>query len=72
MDFPGKGRGVVASREFRKGDFVVEYEGDLIDMSRAQEREAEYAAKPEVGCYMYYFRFHGKHLWSVLTYSFMP
>ncbi|CAL1537076.1 unnamed protein product [Lymnaea stagnalis] len=54
-NFENKGRGIVATKVFRKGDFVVEYAGDLIDLETAKVREEEYALKPGVGCYMYYF-----------------
>ncbi|XP_062999776.1 N-lysine methyltransferase KMT5A [Elgaria multicarinata webbii] len=56
----GKGRGVVATRPFRRGDFVVEYHGDLIEITDAKKREAAYAQDPSTGCYMYYFQFLSK------------
>jgi len=55
-NFAGKGRGVVTTRLFRKGEFVVEYAGDLIDMTEARIRERLYAADQNTGCYMYYFQ----------------
>nr|XP_057919197.1 N-lysine methyltransferase KMT5A-A [Doryrhamphus excisus] len=53
----GKGRAVFAARCFRKGEYVVEYHGDLLEMTDAKKREAEYAQNPETGCYMYYFQY---------------
>ncbi|XP_061656763.1 N-lysine methyltransferase KMT5A-A isoform X2 [Syngnathoides biaculeatus] len=53
----GKGRAVFTSRRFRKGEFVVEYHGDLLETAEAKKREAEYAQNPETGCYMYYFQY---------------
>ncbi|CAG0897954.1 unnamed protein product [Cyprideis torosa] len=53
--FPNKGRGVVALRRFQKGEFVVEYAGELVDMKEAQVREVRYAKDRNKGCYMYYF-----------------
>ncbi|XP_077353025.1 N-lysine methyltransferase KMT5A-A [Festucalex cinctus] len=53
----GKGRAVFAARGFRKGEYVVEYHGDLLEMADAKKREAEYAQNPETGCYMYYFQY---------------
>jgi histone-lysine N-methyltransferase SETD8 len=32
--FEEKGRGVVADKDFKKGDYVIEYVGDLIDVGR--------------------------------------
>ncbi|XP_057318110.1 N-lysine methyltransferase KMT5A [Microplitis mediator] len=62
--FVGKGRGVVTTREFKKGEFVVEYIGDLIDQVAAKKREAEYAKDQNTGCYMYYFQ-HRNHQYCV-------
>ncbi|CAN9513188.1 unnamed protein product [Ophioblennius macclurei] len=56
----GKGRGVFAVNGFRKGDFVVEYHGDLLELTEAKKREAEYAQDPQTGCYMYYFQYQSK------------
>ncbi|XP_025837662.1 N-lysine methyltransferase KMT5A [Agrilus planipennis] len=53
--FEEKGRGVVTTKPFKRGDFVVEYSGELIDMSEAKRREEEYAEDQNTGCYMYYF-----------------
>ncbi|XP_053435720.1 N-lysine methyltransferase KMT5A-like [Nycticebus coucang] len=56
----GKGRGVIATKQFSRGDFVVEYHGDLIEITDAKKREALYAQDPSTGCYMYYFRYLSK------------
>ncbi|XP_077593944.1 N-lysine methyltransferase KMT5A-A [Stigmatopora nigra] len=56
-EMEGKGRAVFAGRQFRKGQYVVEYHGDLLEMADAKKREAEYAQDPETGCYMYYFQY---------------
>lgn len=53
----GKGRAVFATRCFQKGDYVVEYHGDLLQITDAKRREAEYAQNPATGCYMYYFQY---------------
>lgn len=55
VDLGEKGRGVVATKHFYRGDFVVEYAGDLIDLSTAKQREKKYSENPQFGCYMYYF-----------------
>ncbi|XP_058804928.1 histone-lysine N-methyltransferase PR-Set7-like [Phymastichus coffea] len=54
--FPGKGRGVVTTRNFVKGEYVVEYAGELIDLTTAKKREVKYAKDQNAGCYMYYFQ----------------
>lgn len=42
-----------------KGDFVIEYAGDLIEgVAAAKGREEKYAKDSSKGCYMYYFK-HG-------------
>ncbi|NP_001121300.1 N-lysine methyltransferase KMT5A-A [Xenopus laevis] len=53
----GKGRGVIATRDFQRGEFVVEYHGDLIEITDAKRREASYAQDSATGCYMYYFQY---------------
>ncbi|XP_070514527.1 histone-lysine N-methyltransferase set-1 isoform X2 [Cardiocondyla obscurior] len=54
--FPGKGRGIITTRTFAKGEFVVEYIGELISQVEAKEREEIYAQDQNTGCYMYYFQ----------------
>uniref|UniRef100_A0A1B0B6P9 Histone-lysine N-methyltransferase Set8 n=1 Tax=Glossina palpalis gambiensis TaxID=67801 RepID=A0A1B0B6P9_9MUSC len=54
--FEGKGRGVIAERRFQRGEFVIEYVGDLISTTEAAEREKLYALDESAGCYMYYFK----------------
>lgn len=61
--FVGKGRGIVTTQQFAKGDFVVEYAGDLIDQVSAKKREAIYAQDQNTGCYMYYFQHRGHQYW---------
>ncbi|KOC68442.1 Histone-lysine N-methyltransferase pr-set7 [Habropoda laboriosa] len=62
--FAGKGRGVITTREFTKGEFVVEYIGELIDQITAKKREKIYAQDQNTGCYMYYFQ-HRNHQYCV-------
>ncbi|KAG5272471.1 hypothetical protein AALO_G00165920 [Alosa alosa] len=52
----GKGRGVFATQNFQKGQYVVEYYGDLLQITDAKKREAMYSQDPSTGCYMYYFQ----------------
>ncbi|XP_016386126.1 N-lysine methyltransferase KMT5A-A-like [Sinocyclocheilus rhinocerous] len=56
----GKGRGVFATQKFQKGQYVVEYHGDLLQITDAKKREALYAQDPTTGCYMYYFQYLSK------------
>lgn len=58
--FGAKGRGVVTTRTFSKGEFVVEYIGDLIDVREAKEREKIYSQDSSKGCYNYYFTFQNQ------------
>lgn len=55
-----KGRGVKAVKSFSKGDFVVEYSGDLVDIGTAKDLETKYSLDASKGCYMYYFKHKGK------------
>lgn len=50
-----KGRGVLTTRNIKKGDFVVEYAGQLIDVGVAKAREVEYSLDMSKGCYMFFF-----------------
>nr|XP_022905874.1 N-lysine methyltransferase KMT5A-like [Onthophagus taurus] len=61
--FDGKGRGVVTTKTFEKGDFVVEYSGDLIDLTEANRREQKYSLDHTAGCYMYYFKYRNQQYW---------
>lgn len=63
--FAEKGRGIVAGRPFGRGEFVVEYIGELIDQTEADRREEEYAKNMEFGCYMYYFKHKEQQWWLV-------
>lgn len=59
-DIENKGRGVLATKNFLRGDFVVEYAGDLISIPEAKARDTKYSKDPTKGCYMYYFQFKNK------------
>lgn len=61
--FPEKGRGIVAGRDFQRGEFVVEYIGELIDQTEADCREELYSQKVDFGCYMYYFKHKETQWW---------
>lgn len=61
--FAEKGRGIVAGRPFQRGEFVVEYIGELIDQTEADRREEEYSQKSDFGCYMYYFKNKEQQWW---------
>lgn len=61
--FPDKGRGIVAGRPFVRGEFVVEYIGELIGQTEADRREESYAKKTDFGCYMYYFKHKEQQWW---------
>ena len=60
LPIKGKGRGVVATKQFEKGDYIVEYCGELIDYATAMIREEQYSREPATGCYMYYFKYQNK------------
>ena len=45
-DYGPKGRGIRATKPFKKGDFLVEYAGDLIDDATAKLRDAQYDRDP--------------------------
>ncbi|KAL4142635.1 hypothetical protein QTP88_005054 [Uroleucon formosanum] len=59
--FPNKGRGILAGRDFTRGEYVVEYSGELINIQEARKREAIYSQDTSTGCYMYYFKYGSTH-----------
>ncbi|KAF0764284.1 histone-lysine N-methyltransferase, H3 lysine-4 specific isoform X1 [Aphis craccivora] len=59
--FPNKGRGIIAAKDFARGDYVVEYSGELIYIQEARKREAIYSQDISTGCYMYYFKYGSTH-----------
>ncbi|KAL7307721.1 hypothetical protein TKK_0000396 [Trichogramma kaykai] len=56
-EFDVKGKGVVTTKDFSKGEFVVEYHGELIDNNEAKKREKKYSKNKRIGCYMFYFQY---------------
>ena len=60
-NFNNKGRGIIALKHFCRGDFVVEYAGDLVDKGTAVQREN--SLDPSQGFFMYYFEHKGKQYW---------
>ena len=64
-EIPNKGRGILASKHFSRGNFVVQYAGDLIDNDEATRRTDNYSKVTNKGCYMYYFNFKNKKYWYV-------
>lgn len=58
-----KGRGVFATQDFHRGEFVVEYSGDLINIQEAYLREEKYNNDNNTGCYMYYFKYREQPYW---------
>lgn len=61
----GKGRGVFASRDFQRNEFVCEYSGELISHVEAKKREKQYGEDDNIGCYMYYLQSNNKKYWWV-------
>ena len=57
---PGKGRAVVATRSFVKGEFVLEYDGILMDKGTASIMENTYSMDVSKGCFMFYFLYNKK------------
>jgi hypothetical protein len=54
----GKGRGVEASRPISRGEFVVEYSGELVDAGTGHAMEVTYSMDMTKGSYSYYFTFN--------------
>lgn len=56
------GYGIFAQRDFEKGDFLLNYVGQLLSNSEALEREKKHGRAGE-GCFMFFFTFDGKRMW---------
>ena len=62
-EVPEKGRGVFADRKFARGDFIDEYDGELISSDEAKKRESEYLLNPSVGTsFMFFFQYKNRRL----------
>uniref|UniRef100_A0AAV2L6N6 SET domain-containing protein n=1 Tax=Knipowitschia caucasica TaxID=637954 RepID=A0AAV2L6N6_KNICA len=59
---PYKGRGVFAKCQFGKGDFVVEYRGDLITWEESQRRRRTYHRASAVFLYEFYWK---EKIWCI-------
>ena len=57
-----KGRAVFTECPFKKGSFVCEYHGELIDIDEAKRREKSYTT--EKGSFVFYFQY-GRKMWLV-------
>ncbi|XP_054860790.1 uncharacterized protein LOC129347449 [Amphiprion ocellaris] len=57
-----KGRGIFATTPFEKGEFLLEYRGELINKQECEKRQRLYHSSLKV--FMFEFRFNGK-LWCV-------
>ena len=55
VEVEGKGRRVVPTRPFSRGELICEYSGELITEKEARSREDQYLKDSTIGCYMYYF-----------------
>ena len=66
MNIRGKGKGVITTKKYMKGEYICEYEGDLITYGKAQKREEEYLEDKKGRAYkgyLFYFTFKNKKLW---------
>jgi histone-lysine N-methyltransferase SETD8 len=51
-----KGRGVFATEALKRGDFVLEYSGELLSGREARERDLAYSHDYSLGSYLYFFK----------------
>jgi len=54
---------VFTNRERSKGDFLLEYPGDLIGEKESLLREKEYPKRKDTGSFIYFFTDDKKDLW---------
>lgn len=61
------GKGVFATREFKNGDFLLQYKGELISAKEGEQREKEYSS--EQGSFLYFFQWKGATFCIDATFS---
>ncbi|CAB3402173.1 unnamed protein product [Caenorhabditis bovis] len=66
-----KGRGIRAGRNFNKGEFVIEYKGEMMHYAAAKRLEEKYSQDEKIGSYMYFFSWNNKK-WCVDATSESP
>lgn len=59
------GRGIFTTAPFEKGDFLLEYQGQLITHQECERRQRIY--HDSLKDFMFKFRFDGKLWWWVLS-----
>ena len=55
------GKGVFALRNFAEGEFLLEYQGELISYKEGSRRMAEYPQ--HLGSFIYLFNYKNKKFW---------
>lgn len=60
------GKGIFTAKDFKKGDFLLEYRGDLLEYSEAKEKEKQY--NEDDGSFMFYFRYYEVSKWYEYAY----
>ena len=60
LNFGRKGKGVVATKNFEKDEFLLEYSGDLMTYEEGRKKHEEYAKNHKIGSYIYDFKFQEK------------
>ena len=60
-DFNVSGKGVFATKDFRAGEFLLEYHGELISNEEACRREQCYPSR--LGSFLFFFKLRKKELW---------
>uniref|UniRef100_A0A8W8NXV7 SET domain-containing protein n=1 Tax=Magallana gigas TaxID=29159 RepID=A0A8W8NXV7_MAGGI len=61
------GKGVFALRDFSKGEFLLEYAGELLRFAEGRKRMKDYPLN--LGSFIYLFSFKDKQFWVDGTYS---
>jgi hypothetical protein len=65
--FPMKGRGIVAKKKIIAKEWIVEYAGELLDVTERDKRVALYSLDPRTGSYIYEFIHNGKKMFIDAT-----
>ena len=63
------GHGVFTTKQFKEGEFLLHYDGDLLSSTEARKKRRSY--DPSIGTFQYEFRYREKRLWYVANLKFL-
>ena len=56
------GHGIFATKSFEKGDFLLQYKGNIVSADVGEQLQEKYENE-NLGCFLYFFAHEKKDLW---------